>query len=310
MACTSDTDSIQLSVGDGELTADLIVSPADGLIPNLVTIESDGVFVPGDGWVPLPATLTAPGTATGNKYTFNASIDLTSLIVPGQKLKFTQNGTTHNFSVVTVSSTQLVLYLLDASTVDTSAITLPYFSVGQAPAGAIGVGPLVVDTGDDVFALYYTPDGWQSESLPAWGSANAAAMTRTANTYANMSAAGYVARQLPFRALYNNGLAWQFRWTGGVQYGSGQTAAGVRLTAIAADLGAAGAQDTTNIFGEVTSFTANAELVKDSAWVLLNPSVALKDMIALMPQFKSDGTRTVTISQADPFSVRCRVVFP
>lgn len=310
MACTDSTDSIALAADDGILTADLIVAPSVGVVPNLLDVDADGVRVEGaDGWIPLPATLTQT-TATGNLISFNTSVNLSTLLVPGQKIKFTQNSLVHVLTLVTVGA-GIVAYLLDGTTVDASAITLPYFELGGGPVGAYGVGPLVVDTGDDVFDLYYTTAGWRSHSEPAWASANAAASTRSANTYANMTAAGYSARQLPFKALYDNGLAWEFRWTAGISYGAGQTSAGVRLTAIAADLASSGgSQDTTNIFGEVTSFTAAAEVIKDSGWVALNTSIAKKDMLVIMPQFKSDGTRTVTISLTDAFSVRARVYLP
>lgn len=311
MACTDDTDSITLSTAGGTLTADLAVAPTLDSIPNLLEVDSDGVRVVGaDGWVPLPATVTG-GSNTGILWQFVPSIDLTSLVSPGMRVKFTQNGTEHFFSVVEVTASQLFLYTLDGSTVDSSAITFPYFSVGLAPALSLGVGPLLVDTGLEVFPVFWTVEGWVSAPIPVWRCANAAANTRTANTYTNISAGGYSAGRLPFRFMIDNGLTWQFRWVSGVSYGAGQTSAGVRLTAYTGDLaGGASAQDTTNIFGEVTSFTANATVLKDSDWATLNASITEKDVLVIMPQYKSDGTRTVTISQTDVFEVEARLIFP
>ncbi len=311
-ACVNDTDSIDLTIGSGRLSADLIVADAVGLVPNPLYVDADGVHVAGgDGWLDLPATLTATGSPLGNISYYTTSVDLRALLGPGAHIRFTQNGSSHYFTVVLCSATQLSLYLVDDSTVDSSAITAPAFSVAANPAGQVFGGPLVVNTGDDVFELYWTAedDQWATRSIPVWASANAAAMTRTTNSYANMSAAGYASNQLPFRGPSAQGLTWQFRYTGGVSYASGQTAAGLRMTAVTADAsGAGGSQDTTNIFGEQTTFTANAELWHDSGWVPINPSVAVKDYLALMPQFKSDGTRVVTISQTDVFSIRGRLV--
>lgn len=310
-SCVNDSDSIDLSVTDGALSADLIVAGPTGIVPNLVTVDGSGVHgLGGDGWVPLPATLTALGGPAGNISYYSTSIDLTSLISNGQRLKFTQNATVHYFTVVNVTGAQLSLYCVDGSAgaLDVSAVTLPYFSVALVPSGQVGVGPLVVDTGNDIETFYWNGTRWTGRSQPVWSSANAAASTRSANTYANMTAAGYSSRQLPFKAFNDLGFKWEFRWTGGISYAASQSAAGVRLTAIPADLaGIGGVQDTTNIFGEILTFTANAEVIQDSAWVALNPSVAVKDMLVVMPQFKSDGTRTVTVSLIDVFSVRGRL---
>lgn len=308
-SCVTDSESIDLTVSGGQLEADLIVSPADGIVPNGLTVESDGVFVNTDGWVPLPAVLAQLGGNVGNTYYLSTSINLSTLITPGQALKFTQNGTVHYFTVMIVASNQLTVHLQDGSSINTSAVTLPYFSLKGAPSSMKGVGPLVVNTGDDFFAFYYDGTSWSTRSMPVWASANAAALTRSANTYLNMTAAGYASQQLPFRLAVADGFTWQFRWTGGVTYGASQSAAGIRLTAVVADLfGTGGVQDTSNVFGEVLTFAAGAERFQDSGWVALNPSVAIKDMLTIMPQFKSDGTRTVTISQLDPFCVRGRLV--
>jgi hypothetical protein len=133
MACVESSESIELSVSLGELTADLIVDPGAGLPPNLLEVNPAGVYVIGaDGWIPLPANL-AYVSASSPTYVATTSADLTSFISPGCKVKLTQAATVRYFEVVAITATQITLYGGDAQVLANSAITAVEFSYAPLP---------------------------------------------------------------------------------------------------------------------------------------------------------------------------------
>lgn len=303
MACTGNTDSIDLTTSTGILTADLAVDPA---IDNQLAVVAAGVRVPADGWIPLPATL-AFSSATAPRYVATTSINLQSIVAIGTKLKVTQAGTVRCFVVVAITASTMTLYSLDGSVLAASAITLPYFSPNQ-PNGFPFAGPLVINDAEavpEINALFYDASygKWVSPAVPVYSAFSTIGVTSA--TYAAVS--GAAPMWLPFRALTGIGATWQFRWTMTVTWAAGQTSWGAKLATQAGDYGAAPAA--AGSFAEVTAFVANATQLVSSGWVDLDPSIVLKDAFVIVPFVKSDGTRVVSNpSISVGLSVRGRLV--
>lgn len=85
------------------------------------------------GWNKLNATLTY-ASADSPTFVANTSIDLTSVISVGMKLKLTQT-TVKYFIVTAITSTTITLYGGTDYTLVNVTITLPYFSSMKAPFG-------------------------------------------------------------------------------------------------------------------------------------------------------------------------------
>lgn len=136
-SCIGNTDSVDLHIAAGVLTADVNVD-ADSIPVNpLEIVAGKGLLVLGaDGWLALPATLAyLSADSTGHGFTCTTSADLTSFITPGDRIKLTNGGTVKYFLVVAISATQIMLYGGTTYTVANSAITLPYFSKQKSPVG-------------------------------------------------------------------------------------------------------------------------------------------------------------------------------
>ena len=132
MSCVEDTNSIDLSVTTGMLTADLVVDPnAD----NLLSVSSAGVLASlNGGWLPAGATLAYSST-DGHTFVATTSIDLTAVISVGSKFRLVQSATTLYFVVTAISSTTVTLYGGTLYTLTNAAITAPFFSYMKAPVG-------------------------------------------------------------------------------------------------------------------------------------------------------------------------------
>ena len=85
------------------------------------------------GWNLINATLTY-ASADGPTFVANTSIDLTSIISEGMKIKLTQT-TVKYFIVTAITSTTITLYGGTDYTLAIASITLPYFSSMKAPFG-------------------------------------------------------------------------------------------------------------------------------------------------------------------------------
>lgn len=84
-------------------------------------------------WNTITATLTY-ASADSPTFVANTSIDLTSVISVGMKLKLTQT-TVKYFIVTAITSTTITLYGGTDYTLANATITLPYFSSMKAPFG-------------------------------------------------------------------------------------------------------------------------------------------------------------------------------
>jgi hypothetical protein len=305
-SCVQDTNSVNLTVAGGLLAADLIVDPA---LDDTLSVGAAGAKAAGgDGWVPLPATLTYLGTS-GVNYTVTPSVDLRTVLTIGSRIKLTHAAATKFFVVVAITNSVVTLMPLAGATLAATAITNPYMSQAATPNGYAFAGPLVLnDGGAEIVALHYDAAAGHWYSPPRPVCAISANQTTTSAAYGNVGGVATVI--LPFRSMSALGLSWQFRWRANITWAASQSASGVQLTAETADTNTAGglAQDTTNVFAESLAFTALNTRVLDSGWVDINPSVAVKDNLVIVPRFKSDGTRTLTLT-AIAFSVDARLVY-
>ena len=134
MGCTTNTDSIDLSVSGGTLEADLVVDPAAGKSPNQLVVDATGVYVSSDGWVPLGATL-AYSSADAPTFVATTSADLTSFIGPGDRVRLVQSATDLYFIVTAISAGNVTLYGGTDYVLANSAITSPVFSKAKSPIG-------------------------------------------------------------------------------------------------------------------------------------------------------------------------------
>jgi hypothetical protein len=133
--CVANTDSIDLTVTGSQLTADTNIDPGSGLPPNPLEINTAGLYVQGaDGWLPLPVTL-AYSSADSPTFVATTSVDLTSFIGPGDKIRLVQSAANLYFIVTAIGSTTITLYGGTLYTLANSAITAPYFSKVKSPIG-------------------------------------------------------------------------------------------------------------------------------------------------------------------------------
>lgn len=119
------------------------------------------------GWSPLNATLTY-ASADSPTFVANTSIDLTSVISVGMKIKLTQT-TVKYFIVTAITSTIITLYGGTDYTLANATITLPYASSMKAPYG---------------FPL--NPDKW---TVTASFNTNVPQSSAGANTWYNLNSA-------------------------------------------------------------------------------------------------------------------------
>lgn len=99
---------------------------------NLNKIEQ-GIEEAHIGWSSISATLTY-ASADSPTFVANTSIDLTSVISVGMKIKLTQT-TVKYFIVTAITSTTITLYGGADYTLANATITLPYFSSMKSPFG-------------------------------------------------------------------------------------------------------------------------------------------------------------------------------
>lgn len=107
---------------------------------NIKTINGNPILGSGDlviatssDWNTITATLTY-ASADSPTFVANTSIDLTSVISVGMKLKLTQT-TVKYFIVTAITSTTITLYGGTDYTLANASITLPYFSSMKTPYG-------------------------------------------------------------------------------------------------------------------------------------------------------------------------------
>lgn len=139
MACTADTNSIDLTVTGGVLTADLLIDPS---ISNAAQITGSGLFVAGvtaSSWFAASETWTYLG-ADSPSFTFTIAGDKTSIYYPGMRIRLTQ--TTVKFFIITAVSydggsglTTVTLYGGTDFALVSAAITSPSYSVAKVPTG-------------------------------------------------------------------------------------------------------------------------------------------------------------------------------
>lgn len=87
-----------------------------------------------NGWVSTTATLTF-GSQDGHTFVINSDTDLTTLISPRNRIKFTNNSTTFYGIVTAITATTITVYGGTNYTVTNSAITNPFYSQAQSPFG-------------------------------------------------------------------------------------------------------------------------------------------------------------------------------
>jgi hypothetical protein len=134
MTCIIDTNSINLTVAAGQLSADVILDPASGIAPNPLVINAAGLYAQGaDGWLPLPVTL-AYSSADGHTFVATTSADLTAFIGPGDRIRLTQSATVKYFIVTAITGSTITLYGGTDYALANAAITLPSFSKSKSPA--------------------------------------------------------------------------------------------------------------------------------------------------------------------------------
>lgn len=87
-----------------------------------------------NGWISTRATLTY-SSASAPTFVCNTSIDLTTRISVGMKIKLTHGGATKYFFITAISATSITLYGGTDYTLTNSEITNVYYSVVKAPYG-------------------------------------------------------------------------------------------------------------------------------------------------------------------------------
>jgi len=119
------------------------------------------------GWELISATLTY-ASADSPTFVINTSIDLTSVVSLGMKLKLTQT-TVKYFIVTAITSGSITLYGGTDYILTNTAITLPYFSIAKAPYGF----PVDVDKWSILITYSGTNPSKSSPTANTWyGGAN------------------------------------------------------------------------------------------------------------------------------------------
>lgn len=85
------------------------------------------------GWNLITATLTY-ASADAPSFVANTSVDLTTILMIGMKIKLTQT-TVKYFIITAITSTTITLYGGTDYTLVNAVITLPYFSIVKSPFG-------------------------------------------------------------------------------------------------------------------------------------------------------------------------------
>lgn len=200
MSCTVNSNSITLATAGGVLEADLIVDPASAKSPNQLSVASAGVYVPSDGWVPLPETLTYASAPGSHIYTANVSADATAFLQVGDRIKLTQAAVVRYFIVVAITAGTVTLYGGQNQVLANAAISAAYFSKAKSPVGFVtdpasgGWYEQLLDTSSRtqaaaVAGTWYNP-GSLSLSVPigSWDlSFQAAVQTGQPNVFATLS---------------------------------------------------------------------------------------------------------------------------
>ena len=102
---------------------------------NIPVLDANALLPYSTGWFPIPTTL-AYSTVDGHTFVVTTnSVDLTSYIGLGDRIKFTNNSTTFYGIVTAISSTTITLYGGTQYAVANSAITAPFFSHWKTPLG-------------------------------------------------------------------------------------------------------------------------------------------------------------------------------
>lgn len=134
-----------------------------------------------NGWISARATLTY-ASASAPTFVCNTSIDLTTRISVGMKIKLTQT-TTKYFFVTAITSTTITLYGGTTYSVINSAISNVYFSSVQLPYGfptaTVGLGEdFIIERGSNANGNY---EKWHSGKLVMWGRVTTPLLTFTSS---------------------------------------------------------------------------------------------------------------------------------
>lgn len=126
----TDAEKITWNAKQGALVSGTNIKTING---NSVLGSGDLVIATSSDWNAINATLTY-ASADSPTFVANTSIDLTSMISVGMKIKLTQ-ATIKYFIVTAITSTTITLYGGTDYTLANATITLPYFSSMKAPFG-------------------------------------------------------------------------------------------------------------------------------------------------------------------------------
>ena len=184
------------------------------MIPNIADIS---------GWTPLTATFSL-NTADAPIFVANTSIDVSSILYPGVRVKLTQDSATKYFIVIAVSGVSVTLYGGTDYTLTSSTITNIYYSNVKAPLGfPLNVGKWTYTYSNTTFptqsgpatGTWYNPGGL-SLTIPQglWD------VTIKANVQAAAASATAIEAALAFSSLSND--ISDPKMVGGVEgYGTG-----------------------------------------------------------------------------------------
>lgn len=208
MACTVNTPSINLSTSGGVLSAVANISaPAATVAPNPLSIASDGLFVDGsDGWIGLPSALAYSSTTSSGDascFVVTSSVDVRAFLSPGMKVMLVHGGVTKFFVVVAVAAGTITLWAGSAYTLAAGAITVPFFSPADLPAGfpdlpttappAVAYeGMTVTWIADAANGIEYTIKFRTAEATYKWRVIGGPPMTAVVATGQNVQSAAYV----------------------------------------------------------------------------------------------------------------------
>lgn len=100
----------------------------------------DSKLIPSDGWNTFSGTL-AYSSVDGHVFVVTTTVDPTTLIQKGDRIKFTNNAVTFYGIVVAIASGTITIYGGTDNVVANSAITSPYYSHNKNPFG-FNIDPL------------------------------------------------------------------------------------------------------------------------------------------------------------------------
>jgi hypothetical protein len=140
VACTADTNSIDLTEAGGILSADLRLDPNPA---NAASVSANGLLVAGaneTGWFSTTETWTY-ASADAPTFAFTVPGDKTAKYYKGMRMQLTQAAAVKYFIVTGVSydsgtnTTTVTVYGGTDYTLTSAAISAPSYSTAKAPAG-------------------------------------------------------------------------------------------------------------------------------------------------------------------------------